>query len=156
MKLTIEKYIRCVVDKEFLSHTAGVRHQESSKYFHLAIQTIHHMKVKTDHEQTVLDHIFDQYGDLTGVGTERIHQSLTRLPQLLKTFLYVTSAIALMTFIIMPFASVVYSFFVVVTLTFVLAMIIQLIEDLDNPFVGYWNISHEPFDRAYKHIAENY
>jgi hypothetical protein len=35
-------------------------------------------------------------------------------------------------------------------------MIFQLVEDLDNPFVGHWNITPEPFERAMKHIEEDY
>jgi len=35
-------------------------------------------------------------------------------------------------------------------------MIFQIIEDLDNPFVGHWNLTPEPFARALKHIEEDY
>jgi hypothetical protein len=56
----------------------------------------------------------------------------------------------------MPFANqflcYVYSF----AMSFVVIMIYYLIEDLDNPFVGNWNITPEPFERALKHIEEDY
>ena len=55
-------------------------------------------------------------------------------------------------FIILPFANPVYGMLSTFGLGFVLAMVYQLIEDLDNPFVGNWNITPEPFEKALKHI----
>lgn len=31
-----------------------------------------------------------------------------------------------------------------------------MIEDLDNPFMGNFNVTTEPFERALKHIEEDY
>ena len=35
-------------------------------------------------------------------------------------------------------------------------MIYQLVEDLDNPFAGHINVTTEPFERALRHIEEDY
>ncbi|MBI3385309.1 hypothetical protein HY030_03910 [Candidatus Gottesmanbacteria bacterium] len=39
---------------------------------------------------------------------------------------------------------------------FILAMLFQLVEDLNNPFEGHWKLTTEPFERAMKHIKEDY
>jgi hypothetical protein len=44
----------------------------------------------------------------------------------------------------------------VVIIGFLQAMIFQMVEDLDNPFVGEWSLTPEPFVRALKHIDEDY
>ena len=156
MKQAIENYANLVVEGKFKTLGAGKRNMETGRVFRKISHIIQGIKFDDDHDQIVFDHIADHFGRLSEVRTERITQSLTRLPALLKTFLYSSSIIALTTFILMPFQNTYYGFFTTGTLTFILAMIFQLVEDLDNPFVGYWNISVEPFQRALKHIEEDY
>lgn len=51
-----------------------------------------------------------------------------------------------------PSANIYFSFLASGALSFIIGMIFQLVEDLDNPFVGHWNITPEPFERVLKHI----
>lgn len=156
MRKIIDKYAQLVIKDGFKRLGSGERNNESSKAFREIAGVIRDIKFNDDHDQIVFDHIIAHYGDLSETRTERITQSLTRMPFLLKLFLYSSSFFALLIFVLMPFANLFYSFLTVGILAFVLAMIFQMIEDLDNPFVGFWNITTEPFVRAMKHIDEDY
>ena len=56
----------------------------------------------------------------------------------------------------MPFANTYFSLFTAGIIGFVISMVLQLVEDLDNPFIGHWNITPEPFERALEHIEQDY
>ncbi|MBI2464773.1 DUF4239 domain-containing protein [Candidatus Shapirobacteria bacterium] len=156
MASAITKYANMVIKGRFQKLGSGERNNESGLAFREISGVIQGIKFDDDHDQIIFDHIVSHYGDLSDIRTERINQSLARLPSLLKTFLYIASFFVVTCLVIMPFANVFYSLFAVFCMTFVIVMIYFLIEDLDNPFVGNWNISPEPFKRALKHIAQDY
>lgn len=156
MKKAIGKYTRLIIESKFQHLGTGQRSKEASTSFREIFRVIRDIKFDDDHDQMVFGQIVPLYEDLADTRTERINQSLTRLPMLLKAFLHLTSFFALFIFIIMPFANMFYGFIATGFLAFVVALVIQLIEDLDNPFVGFWNITPEPFERALRHIEEDY
>ena len=156
MHEAIKKYAQFIISDRFLHMGRGEHNKASSKAFRDIAGIIRDISFDDDHDQTVFTHVVEHYGQLSTTRTERISQSHIRLPVLLKFFLYSSSFVALFTFIIMPFETAVYGSFAAGSLAFVVGMILQLVEDLDNPFVGHWNITTEPFVRALKHIEEDY
>lgn len=155
IKKTIKKYIELVV-KNFRDLGEGKRNTQNSQAFRAIANVLREIRFDDDHDQAVFALIISHYKELAQIRVDRINQCLVRLPVLLKAFLYITSFVGLLTFVIMPFANMYYGFIATGFLSFILAMVFQLVEDLDNPFVGYWNISPEPFERALKHIEEDY
>ena len=156
MKGAIKTYASLVIAGKFQTVGGGQRGLETGKAFRKISEIIREIKFDDEHDSVVFNHVIDHYGQLGQIRTERINQSLARLPILLKTFLYVSSLFALVTFVVMPFSSLFYGFLAVGALGFILAMVFQLVEDLDNPFVGYFNLTPEPFERALKHIEKDY
>lgn len=156
MATAIKKYAQGVIGGKFQTLAGGQHNVVNGKNFRAISEVIRDIKFDDDHDPVVFDHIVDHFGALSKIRTDRINQSLTRLPVLLKLFLYTTSSFALLVFVFMPFALVWYAALTVGFLAFVLAMTVQIIEDLDNPFVGNWHITPEPFERAIKHIEEDY
>lgn len=98
----------------------------------------------------------DHYGALGQIRTERLNQSLARLPSLLKSFIYISSFFALIVFLFMPFENQNYGLLSVAIIAFLQAMVFHIIEDLDNPFIGHWQLTPERFARALQHIKEDY
>jgi hypothetical protein len=145
-----------VIAGKFKTLSMGKRNTENGLAFRGISSIIQGIKFDDNHDEIIFDHIVSHYGELAEIRTERINQSLARLPALLKTFLYIASFFVVTCLVIMPFANVYYSLFAVFAMSFVVVMIYFLIEDLDNPFIGNWNITPEPFERALKHIEEDY
>lgn len=156
MKQIIAEYAQMIIDRKFQALSSGKQDSAISTTFRKIAAVIRDIRFNDDHDQIVFDHVVAHYGELSSIRTERITQSLARLPTLLKTFLYISSCFALISFVLMPFVNSYYGYFVTGSLTFVLAMVFHLVEDLDNPFKGYWNITPEPFERALRHIEEDY
>jgi len=156
MKQAIKNYIHLIIAEKFQTLGSNKRNQENGIVFRKLSAIIRDVKLNDDHDKIIFHHIIDHYGKLSETRTERISQSLARLPRPLSAFLYTTSTFALLTFVVMPFSSPFYHAFTIGVMTFMLAMVIQLVRDLDNPFVGHFNITPEAFQRASQHIEEDY
>lgn len=156
MKAAIKKYADGVIAGKFQMLGSGQHNVVNGKNFRKIADIIREIKFDDNHDAIVYSQILEHYGQLGVTRTNRQNQSLQRLPVMLKMFLYSASAFALLTFVLMPFANQNYGFLAVGFLGFILAMIFQLVEDLDNPFVGHMNVTPEPFERALKHIEEDY
>ncbi len=156
MKTAIFAYSNNIVEGKFQTLGVGNRNVENGKLFRNISVIIRNIEFNDDHDGVVYGKVLDHYGHLFEIRTERISQSLARIPVLLKVFVYTASAFVVFSFLVLPFASFYYSVLGTVAVSFMISMVYQLIEDLDNPFVGTWNISPEPFSRALKHIEEDY
>ncbi len=156
MRVCVKKYIDFVIKDNFESLASGKREKESSKAFREIADVVKNIKIADDRNSVVFHHVVHHYGDLSQTRTDRITYSLTRLPVPLKVFLYSTSLFTIFITMVTPFANMYYGFITTGALVFIISTIFQIIEDLDNPFMGFWNITTEPFKRAWKHIEEDY
>lgn len=156
MKKTIKKYIGWIVGNNFKNVSAGLRETEGGTIFREIASILKNIKFDDDHDAIVFAEMIRQYGNLSETRTERLNLSLTRLPLALKALLYVSSLLAILYLISLPFANMYYGFITAGAMAIIIFMAFQVVEDLDNPFVGQWCISTEPFKRALKHIEEDY
>ncbi|HLB51409.1 hypothetical protein A3B64_03810 [candidate division WWE3 bacterium RIFCSPLOWO2_01_FULL_37_24] len=156
IKETITAYSKLIIAGKFQKLGSGQRNKENGIVFRRIAEIIKGITFDDDHDHVVFDHVVSHYGKLSEIRTERITQSLTRLPFLLKFFLYLGSFITIFIFITMPFTNTFFNLFTAGTIGFVISMVLQLVDDLDNPFVGHWNITPEPFVRTLEHIEQDY
>lgn len=156
MRTAIHNYASIVIQGKFQTVGSGKRNRETGLAFRHISEIIRDVTFDDDHDSIVFDQILDHYGDLGQIRTERLNQSLTRLPSILKAFIYIASVFALATFVFMPFSNPYYGMLSVFIIGFLMAMVFHIVEDLDNPFKGRWNLTPEPFERALKHIEEDY
>jgi hypothetical protein len=156
MRDGIGEYARLIIEGKFQKVAKGERNVQSGLALRKISEIIKDIAFDDDHDSIVFEQIVEHYGNLAQLRTERTNQSRNRLPSLLKLFIYIASVFALLTFLLMPFATLAYGLMAVMFIGFLQAMIFQIIEDLDNPFVGHWNLTPAPFERALKHIEEDY
>jgi RecG-like helicase len=156
MKQVITNYGKILIASEFKHLVVGQKHDSEEKAFRQITHVIKDIEFEDDRKQVIFDHIVKHYGDLAQTRIERMHQSTLRLPMPLKLFFYGSTIMVLLTFIFLPFANIAYALFSSACLTFMLAMITQIIEGLDNPFVGFWKLTPKPFEEALLHIEGSY
>lgn len=156
IKQVISEYGKILIESEFKHLVKGEKYDDEEKSFRKITHVIKEILLKDTHDQVVFDSIINLYGDLAQTRIERNHQSALRLPLPLKLFFYASTVIIVVTFIFMPFANVLYSLFSAGFLVFMLAMISQIIEELDNPFAGFWTLTPEPFEETLHHIEASY
>ncbi|MBX3049278.1 MAG: DUF4239 domain-containing protein [Anaerolineales bacterium] len=156
MKAGIREYVSKIVEGNFRALAKGERNAQSGLALRKISHIIRDVDFNDDHDSIVFEQVVEHYGMLAELRTERTNQSRNRLPRLLKTFIYLSTGFALATFLFMPFSNEYYGLASVVMIAFLQAMIFQIIEDLDNPFSGHWQLTPAPFTRALKHIEEDY
>lgn len=156
MENVVNRYITMVCEQEFPALSQGSRVSPAGKIFREISQLICSVKFDDNHDQVVFDHMLAEYNTLAEVRSERLVQSLARLPNLLRIFLYMSSFLATSVLLVAPVIIVPFGLLCTGGFVFILSLVLQLVEDLDNPFVGYWNINVEPYKRAQKHIKEDY
>lgn len=156
MKKAIFDYAHIVIEGKFSKIGYGIRNPKTGKAFREIFKVIRSIKFDDSRDSTVFPLIVEHSGKLNEVRVKRINQSLARLPIILKLFFFSSSVFVLITFLIMPFSLAWFHAFVVGVIAFLVALTIQLVQDLDNPFVGHFNLTPEPFERALNHIENDY
>lgn len=156
MKVGIREYATHIIEGKFRMLARGERNAQSGLALRKISEVIRDIEFDDDHDSIVFDQIVAHYGELAQLRTERTNQSRNRLPRFLKMFIYLASLFALVTFLIMPFDNPYYGLLSVFVIGFLQAMVFQLIEELDNPFRGHLQLTPVPFERALKHIEEDY
>jgi hypothetical protein len=156
MKKAIFRYAELVIEGKFRLLGEGERNIKAGKAFRDIFKVIMGVQFDDPRDSAVFPLIVEEGSHLAQTRTARITQSLARLPRILKFFFYFSSLCVIATFVIMPFSQVFYQIFTAAVVSFLLGLVVQLVEDLDNPFVGHFNLTPESFGRALKHIEEDY
>lgn len=156
MKKAIFDYASMIVKGKFSRLGNGIRNPKTGIVFREIFKVLRSIQFDDSKDPAIFPLIVEQGGKLQETRTNRINQSLTRLPVILNSFFYISSAIVAVTFIVMPFAQFFYQILAVGSISYLIAFAAQLIKDLDNPFIGHFRLTPEPFERTLKHIEEDY
>jgi hypothetical protein len=156
MKAAIRAYAGLIIDGQFMALGHRERSAKTSQAFERIAELIRHIQFNDDHDSAVFNQVLEHYRELAQTRSERLNKSLRRLPILLKSFIYIASFFTLLTFSFMPFSTSHYGLLAMLIISFQQVMIFFIIEGLDNPFVGQWRLTPEPFERALQHIDGNY
>jgi len=154
LKKVISEYLTLVIDDNFRHVASGQRNKEAGKKFREIAKIIKVVNVDDKRDSIVYDHILEKFNEVFETRALRINMSLTRLPKVLKIFLNIALAFMISIFLFMPFANVLYDMLVIGFLTFITTMAMQIINDLDNPFMGNWVITPEAFKRTLEHLSD--
>lgn len=152
MKEAIREYAQIIIDGQFRklgSRELGTR--SGTAFEHIA-HIIRHVHFNDDHDSAVFHQVLEHYRELAQTRTERLNKSVRRLPIILKSFIYIAAFFTLLTFSFMPFSTSHYGILAMLIISFQQVMIFLIIEGLDNPFVGHWRLTPEPFARVLRHI----
>lgn len=153
MNIATKKYIDSVLADKFRKLGSGQINSESDKNFLEIGNLIKDVKFDDPHDQVLFPNIFKLYTDLRATRNSLSSISLTRLPDPINLFIHATSFLLILSFLVMPFGNVFYGMFTVYVLTFLVIFMHNIIEDLDNPFIGYWNVTSKPFEMVGKTIV---
>lgn len=94
------------------------------------------------------------YEELSSVRSERIEAGTARIPSPLRIFFTILSVLLLSTFILLGFVSTSLYIYNIALVTIIINYAHTLILDLDNPFVGIWNVDYTAFAQTKKYILE--
>lgn len=107
-----------------------------------------------DHrDAAVFPPLMNAYEELSSIRSERIESSITRLPALLKSFVLLLSTMLVIGFAFLGFVNTWFYAIAIGFVSIIVVYVYTLMNDLDNPYEGIWNVSFEAFEQAEKYIT---
>ncbi len=155
MRGALRNYARSVVDVGFLAMAGGQRNPQTSEAFNQIYLRLQEIEVKEAQEEMVYERALEQFKELADMRTKRLTESATRLPRPLAIFLVLSSLAVILSFAFPIFQNLSTSIFVMVVLSASIGLLLQVIFDLDNPFVGFWNLTPKPFERFLEYLEKD-
>ncbi len=104
------------------------------------------LQVRKERDGIVLSALVANISDLTKLRTRRISLANERLPPRLKVLLVFMSVALVIAFLLMGVQGMFTHMFTLVSVSVSIHLLYMIIEDLDHPFYGIWNINRAPLD----------
>ena len=145
IKKTVSDYVRSVVDEEWKSLERGKVSPNSVKRFREIFHSIRSIKFDDSKDPIAWQAIIKKYEQVSDSRIERITLSTTRIPRVLKVLFYLVSFSVIVGFFLLGIENSIVAIGITAITTTVIVLVIEVVNDLDNPFSGKWAITAEPF-----------
>ena len=118
---------------------------EFSSELEKVIESVSHLKSEDENDNIALTSIINTLSGLTECRTKRIYLSKEEVPPPIMKLLIFMSFILVSGFIIMGVQNFWVHIFMVWSLSTTLQLVINLLTDLNSPFVGIWVVEKDPY-----------
>lgn len=105
-------------------------------------------------DSVVLSALVENISEITKMRTRRIALANERLPPRLRILVLFMSMVLAAAFVLLGVQGVFTHVFMLVTLTVSIHLLYMIVEDLDHPFYGVWNINRAPLEELTKSFDE--
>lgn len=110
------------------------------------------IRLLKESDSVVLAQLVQSTSEIAKTRTRRIALANEKLPPRLRVLLLFMSAVLIAGFFFMGVQSIAVHIFMIVALTVSVHLLYWIIEDLDHPFYGVWNITRAPLDELARNI----
>ena len=104
------------------------------------------ISVDTESDGVVFTAIIENISDITKLRTRRIALANERLPPRLKVLMIFMSIVLISAFVLLGVQNIYTHITILVSLSVSIHLLYMIIEDLDHPFYGVWNINRMPLE----------
>lgn len=112
------------------------------------------ISVDTESDGIVFTAIIENISDITKLRTRRIALANERLPPRLKILMIFMSIVIVAAFIVLGVHNIYTHLAILVSLSVAIHLLYMVIEDLDHPFYGIWNINKLPLVALVKRFSK--
>jgi hypothetical protein len=112
------------------------------------------ISVDTESDGVVYTAIIENISDITKLRTRRIALANERLPPRLKFLMIFMSVVLITAFMLLGVQNIYTHVAILVSLTISIHLLYMIIEDLDHPFYGIWNINRMPLEELVKRFTK--
>jgi hypothetical protein len=109
---------------------------------------LHDFEPVTECHRTLYAEALVRFNDLSDARTRRLSASRTRLPPGLRLILYLGAVMTVASLYLLAIEHALTHGIIVVALAGAIAHVLSVVEDLDDPFAGEWQISRQSLERA--------
>lgn len=150
VKLITEKlhaYLHAIVMEEWEGMKRGEYSGKTSQAILGLIQSVNQIKVTNPSDQTALDALINKMISLTTWRARRVSLASQSLPPLLLYAVAVLSMALTTGFLFLVVTNFWIQAFIIVSVITAIVLLYALVDDMNHPFVGMWNISKKPYER---------
>jgi len=143
----IERYRDEVVNREWPVMVRGETATAAEDEFLEMTDAVNGIAVATSKDVPAWTEAVRALGAVSDARGERTILVLQRMPNLLRVLLYIATLSLIGGMILLGFASALIGGLVVSFTVIVSLLVLEVIDDLDDPFTGAWGVSSAPFER---------
>ncbi len=144
----IQRYRDEVISREWPAMARGERATEADDEFREISDVVHSMNATAARDVAAWTEAVRTFVALSDARTDRRLLVFLRMPTILRLLLYVATASLLAGIILLSFQSLIVGALIIAFTVIVSLMVLEVIDDMDNPFGGSWTISTEAFERT--------
>lgn len=148
IKNTLSHYTFSILNKEWseMSDPHVPMDSDTSNELYEIMLKSKEITVDTESDGVVFTAIIENISDITKLRTRRIALANERLPPRLKILMIFMSIVLIAAFMLLGVQNIYTHVAIVVSLSIAIHLLYMIIEDLDHPFYGIWNINRLPLD----------
>ncbi len=158
LRHSLAHYARSMADPEWheMSDPLKPTNSDTSPELYDVMRRTARLPVASNRDCTVLAAVIESVAELAKLRTRRISLANERLPLRLRILLVFMSFALVVGFFFVAVDSFLAHVFMASTLTVSVYLLYWIIEDLDHPFFGVWNVNRAPLDELVARFeAEN-
>jgi hypothetical protein len=157
IKHALLNYVTSVANTEWAEMSAPriPMNSDTSEELYEVMRSGKRIKVSEERDSIVLSALIETISDITKLRTKRIALANERLPPRLRALMLFMSTTLVGGFVFLGVQGIFAHVYMLVTLTVSIHLLYMVIEDLDHPFYGVWNISCAPLDDLVKRFEQN-
>ena len=155
IKIALSHYTTSLLSKEWLemSDPREPMDSDTSEELYEVMRKSKNITVQTKNEAIVYTAIIENISDITKLRTRRIALANERLPPRLKILMIFMSIVIIATFMLLGVQNIYTHVTILVCLCISIHLLYMVIEDLDHPFYGIWNINRMPLEELVKRFT---
>ena len=157
IKRALEIYVKSVASTEWaeMSAPAIPMDSDTSEELYAVMRSGKGIKVSEERHSIVLSALIETISEITKLRTRRIALANERLPPRLRVLMLFMSTTLVGAFVFLGVQGVFAYIYILVTLSVSIHLLYMVIEDLDHPFYGVWNIRRGPLDELVKRFEQD-
>ena len=156
IKRALANYVTSVANTEWAEMSAPriPMNSDTSEELYEVMRSGKRIKVSEASDSIVLSALIETISEMTKLRTKRIALANERLPPRLRALMLFMSTTLVGGFVFLGVQGIFAHVYILVTLTVSIHLLYMVIEDLDHPFYGVWNISRGPLDELVKRFEQ--
>ena len=156
IKSALSHYTSSLLNKEWLEMSAPheLMDSDTSEELYEIMRKSKKISVDTESDGVVFTAIIENISDVTKLRTRRIALANERLPPRLKILMIFMSIVLITAFVLLGVQNIYTHITILVSLSVSIHLLYMIIEDLDHPFYGVWNINRMPLEELVKRFAK--
>lgn len=156
IKNTLSHYTFSLLNKEWseMSDPHEPMDSDTSDELYEIMRKSKEVTVDTESDGIVFTAIIENISDITKLRTRRIALANERLPPRLKLLMTFMSIVLIAAFMLLGVKNIYIHVAIVVSLAIAIHLLYMIIEDLDHPFYGIWNINRLPLQELVNRFSK--